>query len=151
MAILDDALQGDEADWISALPPYQRDIVNTLLAQGKTPEEVATAWLSAAGPANTFPFGTRQGTTLFFEKLLDEVEAFFCRDDQYVEDKKKLLTGADTTKAFIVSVISAAIAPRVGAAAPCITTPVALILLTVGRMGRNAWCATRSEQRAANE
>src|SRR6476646_3273682 len=126
MATLDDAIGGNETDWIGALPKYQQDIVNTLLSQGKTPEEIATAWLSAAGPANTFPFGTHRGTTLFFEKLLDEVEAFICRDDRYAEDKKKLLTGAEATHAYIVGVISAAIGHTVGAAAPYIAPAIAL-------------------------
>lgn len=148
MTTLDEALQGSDADWIGGLPKYQSDIIASLL-EGKTPDEAATMWLSASGPANTFPFGATRGASLFFDKVVDEVEAFICRDNAYTEDKKKLLTQVDVTHAYTIGLISAAISHAVGAAAPYIAPAVALILVTSARIGRNAWCAMRQEQRTA--
>lgn len=152
MATLEELLKGSETEWIDALPAYQREIIKSLISQGKTPEEAATAWLSASGPANTFTLGTVPGRSLFYEKLLDEVEAFICREDKYQEERNKLLTDFKSTavQGYIIGAISVAIAPTVGAAAAFIAPAVAVILLTITRIGRNAWCAMRKEQRSGS-
>ncbi len=147
MATFEEIFTGNETEWIDALPVYQRNIINVLVAQGKLYDEVAIAWLSASGPANTFPFGTQGSSEVFFEKLVEEIEEFLCGKDRYTEDRKKLLTGAEATKTVVISSISLAIAPVVHASAPYIAPVVALVLITVTKLGRNAWCAMRREQK----
>ncbi len=150
MDAMDKLLVGSADDWIGALPEYQQRIVRTLLGQGKTPEEAAKAWLSASGSAQTAGLGGG-GVSPFFDKLLEEFDAFICRDDRYVEDKKKLTAQLHLGHLYAVGIISAAIAPAVGAAAPFIAPAIALMLITVTHMGKNAWCAMRTEQKSGKE
>ncbi len=146
MAAFEEIFAGDETEWIDALPAYQRNIINVLISQNKSYDEIAVAWLSASGPINTFPFGGTQGSSkVFFEKLVEEIEEFLCGKDRYIEDRKRLLTGAEATKTVVISSISLAIAPVVHASAPYIAPVVALVLITVTKLGRNAWCAMRRE------
>src|SRR2546430_17046531 len=111
MASFEELFSDNEAEWIDALPVYQRNIINALIAQGKSYDEIAIAWLSAGGPANTFPFGGQGSSQIFYEKFLEEIEKFLCREDCYGEDRKKLMTGAEATKTLAISSISEAIAP----------------------------------------
>lgn len=148
MTKFEDFFDGSETEWMDTLPAYQRNTINTLAAQGKSYEEIATAWLSANGPANTFPFGTEKGHTIFFEKLVDEIEKFLCGvEDHYSEDRKKLLTSGETTKTFFISIISQAIGSVLHTSIPFIAPVVALTLITVTKIGRNAWCSMRQEQK----
>jgi len=148
MPALEDFFSGNETDWIDALPNYQRKTINALLEQGKSSEEVAVAWLSANGPTNTFPYGAQKSSgSIFFEKLVEEVEGFICSEDRYIEDRKKLLTGAEATKTYFISTISLAIAPVLHTSAALIAPAVALVLLTISKIGRNAWCAMRYEKK----
>ncbi|ABO51531.1 conserved hypothetical protein [Desulforamulus reducens MI-1] len=148
---LEELFSGNPDEWISALQPYQKNIINTLLDSGKSPEEISIQWLSASGPANTFPFGAagkEQGSSLFYEKLKEEVEAFFCEQAKYEEDRKKLLEQFNAGHTYIIGLISVKISPIVGTSSAFIAPIIALILFTIARIGLNAWCATL---RAKNE
>lgn len=147
MASFEELFSGNEAEWIDALPVYQRDIIKALLAQGRSYDEIAIAWLSAGGPTNTFPFGAQGGSQIFYEKFLEEIEKFLCREDCYSEDRKKLMTDAEATKTLAISLISEAIAPVLHASTPYLAPVVTLALITATKLGRNAWCAMRQEQR----
>ncbi len=148
MSTFEDFFSGNEIDWIDALPIYQQKAINALLEQGKSFDDAAIAWLTANGPTNTFPYGTQRSSgSIFFEKLVEEIEEFICGEDHYVEDRKKLLTGAEATKAYFIGTISYAIAPVVHTSAPLIAPPIALVLLIITKIGRNAWCNMRYEKR----
>lgn len=151
MHSLDTLFHGDESAWIDSLPAYQRNIVTALLKEGNSPENVAVEWLSATGPANTFTFGTENTRSVFYEKLVVEIEAFICGSEKYTEERDRLLNHVELGQAFVVSTLSTAIAPVVGAAAPLIVPPVALTLMVISRMGRSAWCAMRQEQKTSQE
>jgi hypothetical protein len=144
MITLEEFIRQD-INWLDALPEYQRKSIQQLLDQGKTYEEAAVIWLSANGPSNTHPFGTQNTKSIFFEKLLEEVESFFCRDDKYIEEKKQLLTQFKAGDVYVLTFISTVISPIVGASAPLISPAIALILMTILRMGLNAWCSLRRE------
>src|SRR5690349_15767153 len=130
MATFEEIFTGNEAEWIDVLPVYQRNTINALIAQGKSYDEIAIAWLSASGPTNTFPFGAQRGSQIFYEKLLEEIEKFLCREDCYSEDRKKLMTGAEVTKTLAISSISEAIAPVLHASTPYLAPVVSLALIT---------------------
>lgn len=151
MNSLDALFHVDESAWIDSLPTYQRNIVTALLKEGNSPENVAVEWLSATGPANTFTFGTENTRSVFYEKLVVEIEAFICGSEKYTEERDKLLNHVELGQVFAVSTLSAAIAPIVGAAAPLIVPPVALTLVIISQIGRNAWCAMRQEKKKTSQ
>ncbi|OAB30628.1 hypothetical protein PMSD_19035 [Paenibacillus macquariensis subsp. defensor] len=147
--VLEDIFMAD-INWLDALPPYQSKSIQQLMDQGKSYEEISILWLSANGPANTYPFGANNTKSLFFEKLMEEVEHFICREDKYTDEKKKLLTQFKAGDVYVVTFISAIIAPVVGATSVLIAPAIALILMTVLRMGINAWCAVRIDLKQQN-
>lgn len=153
MSTLEELIAGDENAWIGALPSYQAEHIRALLKKGLSPEQVAIVWLTVQGPANTFPFGgdsNRSLRSLFYEKLLREVEDYICGAERYGADRAKLLGELKPTHAYLISTISVAVSPVLGAAAPLLAPAIAMILYTTARIGINAWCAARKEMRDSN-
>ncbi len=145
-----DPLFSDADDWLEALPSYQRQSVELLLESGKPSDEVARIWLTTTGPSNTFPFGGERFASVFYDKLLEEIERFICDDARYAADRRQLLQHLGAGKAFFVGAMAAAMAPHLGAAAALIAPAIALILQTVSRMGTRAWCSARAQTRDAS-
>lgn len=136
-------------NWLEELPTYQRNSITGLLNQGKTPEEAAIIWLSANGAAHTYPFGSQTNTSAFYNKLILEVEALLCGEDRYVEERKQFLVQYKAGEVYMVSFLSTLVAPVVGAAAAFIAPAIALILVTVCKLGIHAWCSLRKDLAAA--
>lgn len=76
--------------WLECLPLYQQKVINELYQQSGDYEQVAQAWLSASMP-NNVPFGTGKHHSIFYEKILDEIEAFFSGDERYKDDRLAIL------------------------------------------------------------
>lgn len=147
MSSFQQLLEQDPNGWLSALPGYQQQLATTLLSQGDSPEQAAEKWLSAA-PKDTYPFGGLRTSKLYLEKLLDELEAFLCGDPRYNSERAKLAAESKATHALVVSSIAVFIAPAIGTSAPIIAPVIALLMITSGRLGLNAWCALRRDARA---
>jgi len=143
-------LNQDPKSWLTALPAYQRDLATALLTSDDSPELAAEKWLSAE-PSDTYPFGGLRTSKLYLEKLFDELEAFLCGDPKYESDRAKLNAESKPTHALVVSFIAVSIAPAIGASAPIIAPVVALLMMTAGKLGLNAWCSLRKERRSQRE
>jgi hypothetical protein len=136
------ALTGGLDDWLAALPRYQRDILEEML-DGSDPTDVALAWLSTTGPRDTAPYGgARAGASLFYEKLLEQIQILLCGDEGYEEERAQLLREARAGRSAIVGAIAATVAPAVGAAPVVIAPPIAIILAILVAAGTNALCET---------
>ncbi|OME02643.1 hypothetical protein BSK54_10315 [Paenibacillus odorifer] len=144
MSIYD--LFDSNVDYLSILPNYQKRNIDALLTQGKSFDEVAEILLSANGPENTFPFGTVNGTNTFFENLKKELESFFCNEDSYTDEKRKLLAEFNAGELTVITVFTGYIASSLGAAISYILPAVILILKSMLKMGQRAWCETRRQQ-----
>lgn len=132
--------------WINSLNTYQKDIINKLYEQTNSYEEVANKWLTATIPMNV-PFGTQKNSSIFFEKVLDEIEAFFTGDEKYKDSRLAILKESGFVQKYIVGGISIALAPVLGTSASFLAPVVAIVLLIIGKMGLNAWIATRREKK----
>lgn len=132
---------GSINEWLAALPSYQQDTMSGLL-QCSNELDAAVAWLESAGPDQTAPLGAiRVGASLFLDKLLTEVHAFLCTSsDSYQTERSQLLQRAQAGKASLIALITAAVAPQLGAAAVLLAPPVAITLAIVGRASRAATC-----------
>ncbi len=133
------------ADYLEALPIYQRNTIEKLLENGLDYEAAANVWLSANGPANTFPFGAEVKKNSFVEKLKDEVGALMCNEEKYVEERKEIIAKCKGAGSAIITIITAYLAPIVGATPALILPAVALIFNVISKIGVNAWCACRVE------
>ena len=132
--------------WINSLNTYQKDIINKLYEQTNSYEEVANKWLTATIPMNV-PFGTQKNSSIFFGKVLDEIEAFFTGDEKYKDSRLAILKESGFVQKYIVVGISIALAPVLGTSASFLAPVVAIVLLIIGKMGLNAWIATRREKK----
>lgn len=150
MTDISEIFEVDPASWIDTLSPYQRNLINQLYEQTNDYEEVANQWLSATIPSNV-PFGTQKKPSIFFEKVLDEIEAFFSGDEKYKDNRLAILKESGVVQSYIVGAISIALAPILGASAAFLAPVIAIVLLTIGKIGLNAWLAARKEKRKQNE
>lgn len=136
----------DPDSWIDALSSYQKNLIHQLYEQTKDYELVANKWLTATIPTNA-PFGTQKNRSLFFEKVLDEIEAFFTGDEKYKDSRLAILKESGVVQSYIIGGISIALAPHLGTSAPFLAPVMAIVLLTIGKIGLNAWIAARKENR----
>lgn len=145
------ALFEDSVDWVQQLPAYQQELVRQLLAGGAAEEEAAAHWLTA-NLQNLAPFGGEaRARTLFFRKFLDEVHDFLCSDGRYGKEREEVVKQFSLGQTSAVTGISLALAGPLAAASPFLAPAVALILVTVSKMGLNAWCAMMTERRTTSE
>lgn len=136
----DSFLEGDIEEWIESLPPYQKSTIENMLVS-QEPTEVAISWLTSSGPSDTAPFGgIRTGATLFYENLLREIQDLVCGGSKYDQERKNVMTAVSAGKMFIVSSVSIAVAPYVGAAAIVIGPAVAIVLAILSNSGMATAC-----------
>lgn len=133
--------------WLDALKPYQKNIIDAIYAETQNYEEVAKRWLMANTLPNNVPFGTKKASSLFYEKVLDEVEAFFTGDKKYEDNRLEMLKESGVIQSYVVGGLSIALAPVLGTSAPFLAPVIAIVLLTIGKIGLNAWLTTRKEKR----
>lgn len=132
--------------WLRALPQYQIKIIEQLYSQDSGYEEVVNKWLQAF-PYDTVPFGTEQNQKVFYNKFLDEIEAFLRGDERYKSESDALLKNSSCIQTIVVSAISSAIGVKLGIAATFIAPAVVVVLGIIGKMGINAWLAKRECER----
>ena len=150
MQSLEELFCVEPESWINALPNYQKNMVEKLYSENGSYEETAKAWLSAS-MATTVPFGTEKGKSVFFEKVLDEIEAFLSDDEKYKNDRIAILQEKSVVQTYVVGAISVALAPVLGASSIFLAPVIAIVLVTITKMGINAWLAMRKEKRSAGE
>ena len=140
----------DPKTWLDTMKPYQRNIANVIYTETKDYEEVAKRWLTADSLPNNVPFGTKKTSSIFYEKVLDEIEAFFSGDEKYENCRIEILKESGIVQSYIVGVLSIALAPILEKAAPFLAPVISIVLFTIGKIGLNAWLTMRKEQREKN-
>lgn len=146
MNSLNDIFEMDPEEWLKTLPKYQQTLINQMYLELGSYERVAQIWLSPSTP-NNVPFGAGKDTKLYFDKILDELEAFFRGDKRYEENRIAILKESGAIQNYVVGILSGALAIHLGSSAVFIAPAVAIALLTIGKMGVNAWLAYREEKR----
>jgi hypothetical protein len=131
----------DLGEWADTLKPYQRELVLTLVE--KYGEEGAIQhWLAANGPGDIARFGGIGKTSEpFMERFKQEFDKFICGHPDYQEDQKQFDQQGQNTKKVLVSAISGAIGAKLGIVGTIIAPVVVISLFTIGKIGRNAYCA----------
>lgn len=146
MNSIDDIFEIAPEEWLHTLPLYQQNIISEMYSELGDYEKVAQSWLSPSTP-NNVPFGAGKNTKLYFDKVLDELEAFLRGDERYEENRMAILKESGAVQNYVVGLISGVLAIHMGVAAVFIAPAVAIGLLTVGKMGVNAWLSYREEKR----
>jgi len=144
MNAMDDLFGSVPDEWLTALPSYQASRVKELLGASDDYEAAAERWLTAK-PQQTAPFGSVGSASVFKDKLWQELEKFLCGDPAYEDQRRGLLEQKPIVHAYAVGLISAALAPAMGASGVFLAPAVALLLACVGKVSLKAWCAMRRE------
>lgn len=78
----------------------------------------------------------------YWARLKEEIHLLICTDDKrYAALRKKIAVGGGKSQTAIVGVIAAAIASNIGLLEGAVTPFVALMLIGVLEVGKNAFCA----------
>ncbi len=144
---IEDFTQLDPTELIGSLDNYQQEIVRALLkATDNNYLESADKWLSAS-PSNTAKFGGDSShSTIYREKVVEEIAKFLCGNDTtYEEERKKLNEQSDKSQKYIIGVLSTAIGLQLGVAGVFIAPVIVLIIISMGKICINAWCEMRKE------
>lgn len=136
--------------WLSTLPDYQKVMIDELYAIKGDYDEVAKSWLNNS-ISTTVPFGTQKGKSPFFEKILDELEAFFSGDPRYEKERASLISEKGIVQAVFVSGLSYVLSTVFGVAGAFLAPVIAIALFTITKIGINAWLASRKATRDNNE
>lgn len=139
-------ISGDVSEWLEVLPEYQRQSIATLLID-YDPVQVATIWLANSGPRDTAPFGgVRTAANNFYDKILQELQKALCGSSDYEAEREEISAATKGGgKLLLVSTLSTAIAPHVGAAAAVIAPAVTLTLAIVVKAGNATACDALAE------
>jgi hypothetical protein len=146
MEELSNIIQSDQDALLSSIDDFQAEIIKSFLTSTSNDYLLsADNWLNAS-TANTAKFGGEPNKAkIYRDKLLEELEKFLCGDQQYEEDRKKIAESTDKSQKYIIGVMSVAIGKTLGAAGPFIAPVIVLLILSIGKMAINAWCAMRKE------
>ena len=150
MERIDELFTVDPNSWIDALQPYQKNTIEKLYAENGSYEETAKAWLTAS-MSTTVPFGTEKGHSIFYEKILDEIEAFLDGNEKYKDDRIALLQEKSVVQTYIISTISVALSPLLGASAAFLAPVIAIAFVTITKIGINAWLEMRKAKKASKD
>lgn len=136
-----------EADsWISSLPKYQYDSLNELYSEIHDYEDVAKAWLTAS-ISNTAPFGVKENKSIYFERILDEIELFLNGDEKYEKERLNIIRESTVVQHYIIGVVSTAMSPYLGTSSVFLAPVVAIVLFTITKIGFNAWLEKRKMEK----
>jgi hypothetical protein len=146
MEELSNIIQSDQNTLLSSIDDFQAEIIKTFLASNSNDYLLsADNWLNAS-TANTAKLGGESNKSkIYREKLLEELEKFLCGDQQYDEDRNKISDSTDKSQKYIIGVMSASIGKALGTAGTFIAPVIVLLILSIGKMAINAWCAMRKE------
>jgi hypothetical protein len=141
MATLDAALSGDENDWIEALPDQAtKNQITRLLATYGDPERAAIGWLflTTSTERSGGESGEKQAKS-FLERIKAEFVTYVC-GRKYEKERRALTVVLEGGKYALVTSIAGAIAVHVLLPVPVVAPVVALLLIHVSKVGRNAYC-----------
>ncbi|WP_082666604.1 hypothetical protein [Acetobacter senegalensis] len=139
---IEEIFQADSSGWIDTLPMYQRTIVNTLLSDGKSYDDVAQLWLSASAD-DTYPFSASKPVLDkggFLSSIKKEVRLYICGDEKYKKERDGLFGDKGVARTYVVSSMAVAISPHLSVASALISPVIALTLASVGKITLSAWC-----------
>jgi len=126
---------------LNELKPYQRNELEKLL-KSNNPIDAAKIWLSAKGADTTIAFGGKKDSHKLWDNFIVEFNKFICDDEEYTDNKNDIKKEMPISKELLISIISSSIATQLGYPAIFISPAVVLVLFTVGKMTKNAYCAT---------
>ena len=72
-------------------------------------------------------------------------------DERYKDDRLAILKESGAAQNYIVGIISVALASPLGTSSAFLAPIIAIIFVTIAKIGINAWLSARKEKRNANQ
>lgn len=132
----------DSAEWIEALPDYQRSGVEALLADGQDAEAAAAALLTIIGDPRTSPLGGGSRAENYVAAVQAEIRKLICGDPTYDGLRNQISEQWDKGKLYIVGIVAASIGTLLGVTGVILVPVISLLFAAISQIGTNAWCAT---------
>jgi hypothetical protein len=142
-------MQGNDEEWIAALPRYQTDLITLLIRSGRSPEDIAQIWSSPSSHTDVQPFGIVAQDSLFLRNLKEQMRELLCGSDRYKEERTQIVESFPDRTA-IVSTLSALTGAHLGLSAVFIAPIVIAVLLAIRKVGLSAWCETQRSDRQSD-
>lgn len=91
--------------------------------------------------------GDCKRSTLFREKLFEELEMFICGCDEgrYDAERGELNHETGKGKEVIISILSSFIGAKLDVVGSFVAPALVLLLLGIGKITKNAWCEMQKE------
>lgn len=123
------------------LEEYQKEIIVELL-KNNNEDQAIDIWINACGPINNVNFGGVQEKN----PLLKNFKIEFCKllsgYPEYEEQTKELKLYIGLGKDALISGLTLALAPKLGASAIILVPIVVLALIAISKVGVRAYCNT---------
>jgi hypothetical protein len=145
VAKLDDSslVAKDEA-WLATLRPEQQSYLKPLLARVQLPQQLIEDVLAAETARGAEQFISPQARTAFRNNFERELFKLLCGDASREQERRQLeaaLPDRDAIVAFLTTTAAQHLGIPINGLAPL----AVLVLMTISRLGLDAWCATYNE------
>lgn len=105
---------------------------------------IRDAWPQAPSSDSAFELHSPGGNLrVIYDMFLAELHKLLCSEEEYSEERKKLLDEYRTGQASFAAAVTAALAPHLGGASPYLAAAVAVMLTLIGKAGLRTWCSSR--------
>lgn len=134
-------------EWLDVLEPSQKQIMSALLEE-HTKEDAMRLWLTAEIPQKAMRLSGDKSVKEYFEHFKEEVKKFICEHPDYAQQNAELKELGKVGIPVLVTTISAFLAVQLGVLATVISPVLVIMLFTVGKIGKKAYCSTQITEKA---
>ena len=123
------------------LQDYQKEIIQKLLINNNE-DEAINLWINANGPINNVNFGGVQEKNQLLKNFKIELCKLLSESPEYEKDAKEIKAYISLGKDAVISAITFALAPKLGATTVILVPLVVLALMSIAKVGVKAYCRT---------
>ena len=126
---------------LESLQEYQKEIIQELLVNNNE-DEAIELWINANGPINNVNFGGTQEKNQLLKNFKIELCKLLSESPEYEEQVKEIKVYINIGKDAIISGLTLALAPKLGATAIIVVPLVVLAMMSISKVGVKAYCNT---------
>ena len=124
---------------LESLQEYQKEIIQELLVNNNE-DEAIELWINANGPINNV--GGTQEKNQLLKNFKIELCKLLSESPEYEEQVKEIKVYINLGKDAIISGLTLALAPKLGATAIIVVPLVVLAMMSISKVGVKAYCNT---------
>lgn len=126
---------------LESLQGYQKEIIQELLLNNSE-DEAIELWINANGPINNVNFGGTQEKNQLLKNFKMELCKLLSESPEYTEEVKEMKVYINLGKNAVISGLTLALAPRLGATSIIVVPLVVLAVIAISKVGVKSYCST---------